>query len=86
MTGPGVKIMTIYSAKGLQFKAVIFAGAEHMHKNLTEDEKLRLAFVAMTRAEDYLIILDNGGETTVMDPLRVNPELVEEMEAEASDE
>lgn len=86
VTGPGVKIMTIYSAKGLQFKAVIFAGAEHMHKNLTEDEKLRLAFVAMTRAEDYLIILDNGGETTVMDPLRVNPELVEEMEAEASDE
>jgi hypothetical protein len=56
---PGVKLLTMHSSKGLQFRAVIllFAGdcpADFPDSN-TEDER-RLFYVALTRAEDYLVI------------------------------
>jgi hypothetical protein len=56
---PGVKILTMHSAKGLQFKAVaiLFAGdcpADFPGTN--PDEERRLFYVALTRAEDYLAI------------------------------
>jgi hypothetical protein len=56
---PGVKILTMHSSKGLQFKAVLvlFAGdCPADFPGTTEDEERRLFYVALTRAEDYLAI------------------------------
>lgn len=56
----GVKIMTIHSSKGLQFKRVFVLGtAEKPNKNEDEEEraeKMRLLYVALTRAETDLYI------------------------------
>lgn len=56
-----VRLMTIHSAKGLEFNVVIVAG---MEKNLLPsfraekslDEERRLAYVAITRAKEKLVL------------------------------
>ena len=56
---PGVKILTMHSAKGLQFKAVaiLFAGdCPADFPDTSPEEERRLFYVALTRAEDYLAI------------------------------
>jgi hypothetical protein len=56
---PGVKILTMHSSKGLQFKAVIvlFAGdCPAEFPGILEEEERRLFYVALTRAEDYLAV------------------------------
>jgi ATP-dependent exoDNAse (exonuclease V) beta subunit len=56
---PGVKILTMHSSKGLQFKAVIliFAGdCPAQFPDSDEEEERRLFYVALTRAEDYLVV------------------------------
>ena len=60
LTEPGVKIQTIHSAKGLQYKAVILLWAGQMPSTKENDDlerERRLMFVGLTRAEDYLTIL-----------------------------
>lgn len=55
----GVKILTIHSSKGLQFKGVIllFAGdCPADFSDSSEEEERSLFYVALTRAEDYLAI------------------------------
>jgi superfamily I DNA/RNA helicase len=57
---PGVKIQTIHSSKGLQYKAVIVLWAGQMPSTRPNDDlqtERRLMFVGLTRAEDYLTIL-----------------------------
>ena len=56
-----VRLMTIHSAKGLEFNVVIVAGMEknllpsfRAEKNL--DEERRLAYVAITRAKEKLVL------------------------------
>lgn len=55
-----VKLMTIHSAKGLEFKAVICVGFEEnilpsrLNKNIEEER--RLAYVAVTRAKQELFV------------------------------
>ena len=58
-----VSLMTMHSAKGLEFKAVFIVAVEHgiiPHSRAVqengEDEERRLFYVAMTRAKDYLFI------------------------------
>lgn len=60
---PGVKIQTIYSAKGLQYKAVIILWADILPRDfadITEDGERRLFYVALTRPQDYLMICASG--------------------------
>ena len=57
---PGVKIQTIHSAKGLQYKALILLWAAQMPSGRPKDlpaTERRLMFVALTRAEDYVTVL-----------------------------
>ena len=59
-----VQIMTLHSAKGLEFKLVFIVGMEdglipHHHAVQTErgrQEELRLAYVGLTRATDVLCL------------------------------
>lgn len=55
----GVQLMTMHSAKGLEFEAVFIIGCENGILPLYEaelQEEARLMFVAMTRAKDNLTI------------------------------
>ena len=66
-----VKLMTIHSSKGLEFPAVfilgftegVFPSAKTIgaRKNLGLEEERRLCYVAMTRAEKYLFLMDSEG-------------------------
>jgi superfamily I DNA/RNA helicase len=59
VTEPGIKIQTMHSAKGLQYRAVILLWADHLpipFGDSDEESGRRLLFVALTRAEDYLVI------------------------------
>jgi len=55
LAAENVKMCTIESSKGLEFKVVFFVGLDLMprHKRDPETER-RLAYVAMTRAQEYL--------------------------------
>jgi hypothetical protein len=55
---PGVKVQTIHSAKGLQYRAVFVMWADSFmpHNSMDEILKKRLLYVALTRAEDFLFI------------------------------
>lgn len=73
---PGIKIQTIHASKGLQYRAVIVMWADLMpatfpKDDLTEDERLkqeiRLMYVAMTRAEDFLAITCTGSSAFTVD-------------------
>ena len=63
-----VKLMTVHAAKGLEFKNVFIAGMNEgifpSKKTETKkgmEEERRLAFVAMTRAEDRLFVSSSMG-------------------------
>ena len=66
-----VKLMTIHSSKGLEFPVVfilgftegVFPSAKTIgaRKNLGLEEERRLCYVAMTRAEKYLFLMDSEG-------------------------
>lgn len=66
-----VKLMTIHSSKGLEFPAVfilgftegVFPSAKTIgeRKKLGLEEERRLCYVAMTRAEKYLFLMDSEG-------------------------
>jgi len=56
---PGIKIQTIHSAKGLQYRAVILMWAHLLpssFKNSNEETDRRLFYVGLTRPEDFLAI------------------------------
>ena len=57
---PAIKVQTIHSAKGLQYRAVVLLWAGDLPARLPEAETLaadrRLFYVGLTRAEDYLAI------------------------------
>lgn len=63
---PSVTLMTVHSAKGLEFRTVLLTGMEEEtfpYKGLDEgrsdelDEERRLAYVAVTRARERLFVL-----------------------------
>ncbi|NOX35990.1 MAG: UvrD-helicase domain-containing protein [Calditrichaeota bacterium] len=62
---PSVTLMTLHSAKGLEFPVVIITGLENglfpLHRSLENQEELeeerRLFYVGMTRAKDELYLL-----------------------------
>ncbi len=68
-----VKLMTIHSSKGLEFPVVfilgftegVFPSAKSMgdRKNLGLEEERRLCYVAITRAEKHLFLMESEGES-----------------------
>lgn len=68
-----VKLMTIHSSKGLEFPVVfilgftegIFPSAKTLgdRKHLGLEEERRLCYVAITRAEKYLFLMESEGST-----------------------
>jgi superfamily I DNA and RNA helicase len=57
---PGIKVQTIHSAKGLEYRAVIVMWADLLprvfFKDCNEQEERRFVYVALTRASDFLAI------------------------------
>jgi hypothetical protein len=63
VTEPGIKVQTIHSAKGLQYKAVILMWTDDLPKpfgDADEEEDRRLLYVGLTRPEDFLVISASG--------------------------
>ena len=58
---PGVKVQTIHSSKGLQYRAVILIFADQLGSRGEEENDQRLLYVAMTRPEDFLAITCTTG-------------------------
>jgi len=60
---PGIKLQTIHSSKGLQYKAVILLWADLLpstHPEADRAEETKLMYVALTRPEDYLFVSYSG--------------------------
>lgn len=62
---PGIRLMTVHAAKGLEFKKVFIVGLEHglfpherreAQKKEDEEEERRLFYVALTRAKDEALL------------------------------
>jgi superfamily I DNA/RNA helicase len=65
---PGIKIQTIHSAKGLQYRAVILMWADHLPRQFDDTNELEersLMYVASTRPEDFLAISASGQSTFI---------------------
>ncbi len=83
LQSPRIKIMTLHSAKGLEFPVVVLAGLEKRIKHIrelgsaapeerSEREQLnrRLLFVAMTRAmRELLVVLPDGIDDPLLNDL-----------------
>ena len=66
--GDRVRLMTVHAAKGLEFPVVFLAGmmegvfpSRKIDTEAGMEEERRLAYVAMTRAEQLLILTESGG-------------------------
>ena len=60
---PGMKIQTIDTSKGLQYKAVIMMWADMLPSGWAtseEEEERRKVYVGLTRAQRYLAITHTG--------------------------
>ena len=56
---PGIKVQTIHSAKGLQYRVVIFMWTDLLPSGFPDsnvEEERRLMYVALTRPEDMLFV------------------------------
>jgi superfamily I DNA/RNA helicase len=56
---PAIKVQSIHSSKGLQYRAVILLWADRLPRTFPDsdpEEERKLMYVALTRAENYLFI------------------------------
>ena len=67
VTESGVKLQTIHSAKGLQYRAVILLWADLLNA------ERRLLYVGLTRAEDLLAVLWSGAGSAFTVRLAAGP-------------
>jgi Nuclease-related domain/UvrD-like helicase C-terminal domain/AAA domain len=75
-TAPSVKLITLHSAKGLEFPMVFISGLDCMPwMGESLEEELRLLYVGMTRATQRLI-LTAAGSSPVVDRLKNSLEAV----------
>ncbi len=61
-----IKLMTVHTAKGLEFKAIIIVNLYNgafPHYNADAKEELRLFYVAVTRAKETCVLLRTGKHT-----------------------
>jgi Nuclease-related domain/AAA domain/UvrD-like helicase C-terminal domain len=76
---PGLKLLTLHSAKGLEFPLVVVAGLQALpFKGEPMDEALRLLYVAMTRATRELVLSAHGpaGRSPVVERVRQGLQVV----------
>ena len=65
-TKQSVKLVTMHSAKGLEFPVVIIASLNVMPlKTEALEDEIRLLYVAMTRATRDLVLFCHGSSTIV---------------------
>ena len=65
-SAPEVKLITLHSAKGLEFALVYVTGVDAMpYGGQPMDEELRLLYVAMTRATEVLVLSAAGNSAMV---------------------
>ncbi len=64
---PGVKVLTLYTAKGLEFTAVAIAGFFDGKLLGPIPDQRRLMFVGMTRAMRELMVIKPAGEPSIRD-------------------
>jgi hypothetical protein len=72
---PAIKIQTIHSSKGLQYKAVIFYRAGRMPRtfdNIDLTQERKLMYVALTRAENYLLMTTSGSSSSFIDEIKAS--------------
>lgn len=63
---PSVKLLTLHSAKGLEFKLVVLAGLQAMpQKDQPLEEEMRLVYVGMTRATEQLVMTAHADSAVV---------------------
>ena len=62
ITEPGVRLLTIHAAKGLEFPAVIVSAADQLPSPFDPDElrDRNLLYVGLTRAVDHLVVTWTG--------------------------
>lgn len=68
VTEPGIKVQTIHSAKGLQYRAVILMWADHLPRQFDDTDEVEercLMYVGITRPEDFLAISASGYSTFI---------------------
>ena len=65
-----VKISTVHSAKGMDAPFVVVLGAETFDD--PETDEIKLMYVALTRAREYLVVLSSGNEGMVPHLQRCN--------------
>ncbi len=66
-----VKMITLHSAKGLEFPLVFIAGLQAMpHRGEDLDEEIRLLYVGMTRATHELVFSAHGRPSAIVDKVR----------------
>ncbi|NJK61287.1 MAG: ATP-binding domain-containing protein [Synechococcaceae cyanobacterium SM2_3_1] len=65
-----IKVQTIHSAKGLQYKAVILLWGDDLpspFEDADEQVERQLFYVALTRPEDYLAISYSGSSSFIQE-------------------
>jgi type II secretory pathway predicted ATPase ExeA len=73
---PSVKLVTLHSAKGLEFPLVFIAGLQAMPMpNETLEEEIRLLYVGMTRATEELA-LSAAGDSAIVQRVKNSLEVV----------
>jgi hypothetical protein len=75
-TVPGVKLLTLHSAKGLEFPFVVVAGLDAMPlRDASMEDEVRLLYVGMTRATHELL-LSAAGDSPMVQRVRNSLEAV----------
>ncbi|MGH8523414.1 MAG: 3'-5' exonuclease [Gammaproteobacteria bacterium] len=67
---PGIKVQTIHSAKGLQYRVVILMRVDLLPSGFPDsdiEEERRLMYIALTRPEDMLFITCSGDSVFIGD-------------------
>lgn len=74
LAGPGVRLLTIHAAKGLEFRAVILCGLDLLPVAIEPDQirDSKLLYVALTRATDELFVTWRGSSAFTDRVLRSN--------------
>jgi len=71
---PGVRLLTIHAAKGLEFPAVIVSALDQLPSPMERDEvrDSNLLYVGLTRATDHLVVTWAGRSPFTERVLRSN--------------
>jgi hypothetical protein len=76
ISSQSVKLLTVESCKGLEFRIIFFVGLDEMPKvDRKEEAERSLAYVGMTRAQDLLFILAKSNSGYVQEVVNIINEI-----------